>query len=307
MEEAGKMKHSPLFTFTKISLRTVWIIFMTITSVVAAYPLIFSFLVSLSTKEEVTTLGAFFIWPSKPNLNQYRILFVMSGAIRPALNSFMITAYRTILNTTIHLLGGYLLARYEFKAKKPIIMGIIIAQVIPGVLTMMPSFILLSRIPFVGGNNWMGLGGRGLINNPAVLYVPLGWGVFLGSFLCMQSIRGLPRSFEEAAEIDGYGFWKIIITIIIPMQAPILAVLAIGTALGTWNDWMTPFLYLNNPEATTLNGWLGTLLASIHTTTQNDYPAVFALANLAIIPPLLLFLFFQRYIIQGIASVGIKE
>lgn len=302
------MKHSPLYQFTKISLRTVWIIVMTIICTITAYPLIFSFLVSLMTQKELTTLGSFFIWPPKPTLENYRVLFSLSGAIRPTMNSFIRTAYWTIINTTIHLLGGYFLARYEFKAKKAIIIGIIVVQVIPGVLTMMPSFILMSRIPFVGGNNWMGLGGRGIINSPAVLYVPMGWGVFLGSFLCMQSIRGLPRSFEEAAEIDGYDFWRIILKIVIPMQTPILAVLAIGSALGTWNDWMTPFLYINKPEETTLNGWLGTMTASLQQVGDTrNYPAIFALANLAMIPPFLLFLFFQKFIIQGIASVGIKE
>jgi multiple sugar transport system permease protein len=275
--------------------------------VITAYPFVFSFLVSLMTKEEVTTLGSFFMWPPKPTLKGYQVLFSISGAVSPTINSFIRTAYWTFINTSIHLIGGYILARYDFKAKKLIIIGIIVSQVIPGVLTMMPSFILMSRIPFAGGNNWMGQGGHGIINNQAVLFIPMGWGVFLGSFLCCQSIRGLPRSFEEAAEIDGYGFWKIIIKIVIPMQTPILAVLAIGTALGTWNDWMTPFLYINDAAKTTLNGWLGTLIASIQQVGSPDYPAIFALANLSMIPPLLLFLFFQKYIIQGIASVGIKE
>ena len=204
------------------------------------------------------------------------------------------------------ILLGYVLARYSFKGKKFVIIFIVVSQVIPLVLTLIPSFVLVSKIPFVGGNNWMGLGGQGLIDSPLMLYLPFNWSTLLWSFLFMQSQKSLPVAFEEAAEMDGCGFGRMILQIIIPMQLPIIAVIAINNALYYWNEWMTPFIYINNTKYTTLTAWLGTLTANLQQFGDKNYPMVFALATLSFIPPLIIFMIFQNYIIQGIASAGVK-
>jgi multiple sugar transport system permease protein len=111
---------------------------------------------------------------------------------------------------------------------------------------------------------------------------------------------------EEAAEIDGCGFWGILLRIVVPMQAPILTVIAINTALSNWNDWLTPFLYINRVSDSTITAWLGTLTSNLQQFGDKDYPRVFALATVAVIPPFMIFLFLQKYIIQGIASAGVK-
>lgn len=198
------------------------------------------------------------------------------------------------------------LARYQFKGKTFVIVFIIVSQVIPTVLTLIPSFVMVSKIPFVGGNNWMGMGGHGLIDNPLMLYLPFGWGTLLWAFLFMQSQKSLPSAFEEAAEMDGCGFWRMMFQVVIPMQLPIIAVIAITNALSYWNDWMTPFIYINSTQFTTLTAWLGTLTASLQKFGDKNYPLVFALATISVIPPLVIFLAFQKYIIQGIASAGVK-
>ncbi len=174
-------------------------------------------------------------------------------------------------------------------------------------LTLIPTFVMVSHIPLVGGNDLFGNGGKGLYDSQLMLFLPLSWGYLLWPFLFMQSMKSLPRSFEEAAELDGAGFFQTILKVIVPMQKPILTVVAINVALNTWNDWMTPFLYINSTKKTTLPAYLATLTASLQNYGQKDYPKVFALATLAIIPPLFIFLFLQKYIVQGIASAGIKE
>jgi multiple sugar transport system permease protein len=300
------MIHSRSYITGKITMKTGWILLMTLCALISTYPMIYGFLASLMTLRNFTSLGSLVVIPKNPTLQNYRVIFAMDGALRPLMNSLMRSAWWTLVNCSVAVLGGYSLARYEFKAKKAILVGIIVAQVIPGVLTMMPTFIMISRLPFVGGNNWLGQGGQGLINNRMVLYLPMGWGVFLWSFLFMQSVKSFPRSFEEAAEIDGYGFWSVMFRIVLPMQGPILAVVAINSALGAWNDWMTPFLYINKTSETTLTAWLGTMIAQLQQFGVKDYPRVFAVATIAMIPPLGIFLGFQKFIIQGIASVGIK-
>jgi multiple sugar transport system permease protein len=302
------MNHPQSFTAARRVLKILWIAMMAVVSLIYVYPMIYGFLGSLMTLRTFTNMGSLFIFPKSPTLNNYKMFLSpsMDSALRPLLNSFTRSAWWTVINCSVAVLGGYTLARYEFKAKKPILVGIIVAQVIPHVLLMMPTFILISRIPFAGGNNWLGQGGQGLINNSLVLYLPMTWGVFLWSFLFMQSVKSFPRSFEEAAEIDGYGFWNILLRIVLPMQGPILAVVAINSALGTWNDWMTPFLYINKASETTLTAWLGTMTAQLQQMGLKDYPRVFTMATIAMLPPLGIFLGFQKFIIQGIASVGIK-
>jgi multiple sugar transport system permease protein len=260
------------------------------------------------TLVEFGNIGSIWVWPKNPTFANYALLLTLdvTGVLNPFLNSVERAAWGTFVTVSIAVLGGYTLARYEFKIKKGVLIGIVAAQVIPGVLTMIPAFLLISRIPFVGGNDWMGFGGHGLINNKLVLFIPVGWGVFLWAFLFMQAIKGFPRSFEEAAEIDGYGFWSILFRIVLPMQGPILAVIAINTALGNWNDWLTPFLYINRTADSTITAWLGTLTSQLQRFGTKNYPGVYALGTLAVLPPFAIFFVFQKYIIQGISSVGIK-
>ncbi|GHU01578.1 ABC transporter [Spirochaetia bacterium] len=302
------MKHSAATIALRASTKTLWIIVMTVFGFVFAYPFIYGLLASLMLQKEYGFQGSMLAIPTAPTLQNYAKFMTLNnaGAIGPFFNSVGRAAWATFVVCSVSVLVGYPLARYEFKIKKAVIIGIVAAQVIPGVLTMIPSFLLVSRIPFVGGNNWAGFGGRGLINNKLMLFLPLGWGVLLWAFLFMQAIKGFPRSFEEAAEIDGYGFWSILLKIVLPMQGPILAVIAINTALGSWNDWLTPFLYINRPGDSTLAGWLGTLIANLGRSGIPDYPRVYALGTLTIIPPFVIFLIFQKHIIQGISSVGIK-
>lgn len=285
----------------------VWIIVMSVIVIVFAYPFFYGLAGSFIQKIEFGQLGALLPLPrTKWTTVNYQQLVLLGGALKPFINSLIRTAWYTFTVTGGSILMGYVLARYQFKGKTFVIVFIIVSQVIPTVLTLIPSFVMVSKIPFVGGNNWMGMGGHGLIDNPLMLYLPFGWGTLLWAFLFMQSQKSLPSAFEEAAEMDGCGFWRMMFQVVIPMQLPIIAVIAITNALSYWNDWMTPFIYINSTQFTTLTAWLGTLTASLQKFGDKNYPLVFALATISVIPPLVIFLAFQKYIIQGIASAGVK-
>jgi multiple sugar transport system permease protein len=302
--------HTKNYVALHLTLKIIWTTLMVLLSVVFIYPMVYGIIGSFFQIKDFQSLGSFFIWPKAPTLTNYTVYLSVdfaSGALSPLLNSFMRAGYDVVLHCFVALLGGYILARYNFKAKKALLIFIIFVQVIPGVLTFVPSFLMMNRIPFFGGNNWLGQGGHGLIDSRLVLYLPVGWGIFMNSFLFMLACKGFPSSFEEAAEIDGYGFWRILFQIVLPMQGAILAVIAITSALGAWNDWFTPFLYITNPSRSTLAGWLGVLVTQLQVMGERKYPRVFSLSTLAMIPPLVIFLCFQKYVIQGIASVGIKE
>lgn len=286
--------------------KIIWLLAMGILAFLMIYPFLFSFLAAMNTKKEFSNMGAALLpVPSAPVFSNFGYVFTPSG-IRPFLNTVYRTAWYTVLVSLMAILFGYVMARYEFKAKKLILGIIVCTQLVPGALTMIPSFVMIARLPLLGGNNWMGVGGRGLINNPLILYLPFGWGYLLWVFLFMQSMKSFPRGLEEAAEIEGCGFWRIIFTIVIPLQLPIIAVIAVNVALGTWNDWLGPFLYINKMQDSTLPAYIGTMTAALMSFGDKDYPKLFAMSTVAILPPLLIFMFLQRYIIQGIASAGMK-
>jgi len=283
----------------------IWLIVMGVVSLVMLYPFIFSLLAGLNDKKDFGHLGTLLPIPPNVVLSNFLYIFTPNG-IRPLLNTILRTTWYTLIVSLMAIFVGYVMARYEFKGKRFFFAVIICSQLVPSVLTLIPSFVMVSKIPFAGGNNWMGIGGRGLINNILMLFLPLGWDKLLWVFLFIQSMRSLPKDIEEAAEIDGCSFLRMIFRILVPLQKPIIAVIAVNTALSTWNDWLTPFIYINRIQDSTLPAYVGMLTAQLQAFGERDYPKLFATATVAIIPPFLIFLFMQKYIIQGIASVGIK-
>ncbi|MCL2058300.1 MAG: carbohydrate ABC transporter permease [Oscillospiraceae bacterium] len=290
----------------RVMLKTVWLVTMTVTALLFAYPFFYGVFGSSMYKTEFGEMGTLLPIPKQATGINYRFVFSMDGAIRPLVNSLSRAAWYTFVVVTMALLCGYVLSRYSFRGRNAFIIAIVATQVVPNVLTLIPSFVLVSKIPFVGGNNLIGEGGHGLINNKLMLFLPLGWGTLLWVFLFSQAMRSFPRAFEEAAEIDGCGFWGTLLRVVIPMQKPILTVIAINTALSNWNDWLTPFLYINRVSDSTVTAWLATLTSNLQQFGDKDYPRVFALATVAVLPPFMIFLFLQSYIIQGIASAGVK-
>ena len=283
----------------------IWIIVMLIIAAIMLFPLIYSLLGGFNTQSEFSSLNEILPIPEKWVLNSYRFAISKSATL-PLINTFIRSAWYTLIVLIMSVLMGYVMARYDFKYKNFFFIFIIAAQVIPSVLTLIPTFVMVSRIPLVGGNDIWGNGGQGLYNNQLMLFLPLSWSYLLWVFLFMQSMKGMPKAFEEAAEIDGCSFGRMLIQIVVPMQKPILTVIAVNVALNTWNDWMTPFLYINDTSRSTLPAYLATLTASLQNFGLKDYPKVFALATVAIIPPGIIFLILQKYIVQGIASAGIK-
>lgn len=289
----------------KITTKAIWYVIMLVVAFIMLYPLIFSLLAGLNTRAEFGHMGALFPVPSVPQFDNLLFMFSMRG-LRPLLNTFLRTGWYTFIVCMMAILIGYVMARYKFKGKKFFLIAILATQVIPSVLTLIPAFIFISRIPFVGGNDWSGYGGSGLINHPLSIFLPLGWGFLIWVFLFMQTMKSLPKDFEEAAQIDGCGFWRLIFQVIIPMNKPIIAVIAVNVSLSVWNDWLTPFLYISNIQYSTLPAYVGMLVSQLQQFGENDYPRVFAMATVATVPPLIIFLFLQRHIIEGISSAGVK-
>jgi multiple sugar transport system permease protein len=123
-------------------------------------------------------------------------------------------------------------------------------------------------------------------------------------FLMVQFFRGIPRELDEAAMMDGCSPWRIYWKIMLPLSVPVLVTAGIFTFIFTWDDFFAPLIYLNEMQQYTVMLGLRTFLDS---TGESDYGGLFAMSVLSLVPIFLVFLIFQRLLIEGIATTGMKR
>jgi multiple sugar transport system permease protein len=274
-------------------------------AIITFYPLFFSFLAGLWEPALFTGMGRMLPIPANPIADKY-MMFFRPDAFQPFLNSFLRMFWHAFYITLMAILIGYVLSRLRFPGRKGFFAFILAVQMIPGSLMFIPMYVEMARFPLAGGNDILGQGGIGFINHPLVLYIMISGGSFMWVYLFRQAMNSLPRDFEEAAYIDGSGFFRTLFTVIVPIQKPIIATIILINAITNWNDFLTPFIYISDQKYMTLAGYVGLLVSRLTAFGGRDYPLVFALSTLTTLPPLMIFLFTQRYIVQGFASAGIK-
>ena len=273
-----RRKNGPLF----------WIS-LAILSVIFIGPLLLIFLTSFKSQSESRTVPPTWI-PSEWTLRAYEVLFFQDAASPVMLwflNSLAAATMHAALVVTVCSLAGYALARMEFRFKKVIFGGIILTLFIPGFIFLMPNFLILDQI--------------GWLDTIWALVVPGAAGAF-GVFFMRQFFLGLPKELEESARLDGAGAFRTWWSIVLPNARPALVTLAVLSFLANWNDFIWPIYVLFSPERLTLPAGLSRLQGAY----TIDYPVVMAGAMLAAIPVLALYVFVQRYVIEGVASSGVK-
>ena len=205
-------------------------------------------------------------------------------------NSLLITLVTIVLAILIHSIAGYVIGRGMRKIKgfKFIYFYIVSGMFVPFSILMMP---LVKETAVLGLDNRLGV-----ILLYVVFYMPMNVMLYSGY------LKNVPLALEEAADIDGASAWKTYWTIIFPMMKPMHATVAVLTALGTWNDVMTPLVILSSSKGTTLP------LAQLNFQTQfgTNYNLAFASYLLALIPILIFYIFCQKQIIGGIANGAVK-
>ena len=205
-------------------------------------------------------------------------------------NSFLITAVTIVLAVLLHSMAGYAIGRNMNRKKgyKLVYFYIVSGMFVPFAILMMP---LVKQTAMMGLDNRLGV-----IILYLVFYMPMNVMLYSGY------LKNVPLAMEEAANIDGASTWKTYWTIIFPMMKPMHATVAVLTALGTWNDVMTPLVIMSSSEDTTLP------LAQLNFQTQfgTNYNLAFASYLLALIPILIFYIFCQKQIIGGIANGAVK-
>jgi multiple sugar transport system permease protein len=277
---------------------------------VLLYPLVFMILAGFYTKEEfMGSILHLLPFPQHPTLENFKALIVGSTDSAVAVylrNSLVRTAYNTFWAVLTSFLCGYVFARLKFKGRDTLFLLLLATQMIPGTIAIIPTYLEFARFPFFGGNHVF-TGGTGILDTWWVYLIGGPAINIMGTFLVKQSLEKVPSELDEAAKMDGAGTFRIIFRILFPLQLPIVAFIAITTALGTWNDFITPFFYTNSDSLQTLPSAI-TRQSSVAASPGAviNYPLIITLSLGVTIPALLIFFFFQKYIVQGLANTGIK-
>lgn len=206
-------------------------------------------------------------------------------------NSFVVAVLVVVGNLVSCSLTAYAFARLEFPGRKLLFAIMLGTLMLPYHVTLIPQYVLFLKLGWID------------------TFLPLVVPKFLATdaffiFLMVQFFRGIPRELDEAAQMDGCSPWRIYVKIIMPLSLPVLATAAIFSFLWTWNDFLGPLVYLNDSANYTVPLALRSFVDASGTSAWGQ---LFAMSTLAILPIFLVFLCFQRLIIEGVAMSGMKR
>jgi multiple sugar transport system permease protein len=226
--------------------------------------------------------------PSTVTTDNFSRLFDQLDFPRFFFNSSVIALAVTVGNLIFCPMLGYALAKLSWRGKRVIMAVVLATLMVPAGVTLIPNFILMSSL--------------GLVNTYPGLILPFLAGPF-GVFLMRQFMLGVPNELLEAARIDGANEFRIFWTVVMPLATPVLATLGILTFLGNWNSFIYPLVMAQEPGMYTLPVALATFATGQY---QADHGMLMAGSVVLVVPVLIVFILFQRWITEGIATTGLK-
>ena len=264
-----------------------WHLFLVVVVFLLLMPIVFAISNSFKTMQEAFNT-VFQVIPLHPTLENYRHVFDKLPFVKITLNTFLIASTVTIFKTITGLLAAYAFVYFRFKGKGFLYFIMLSTLFIPFTVTMIPNYLLISKI-----------GLRDRI-----------WGValpqladVLGIFLLRQAMRGIPLALIEAARMENIRHMKIMRDIVIPLVRPSIISTGIIFFINSWNEYVWPVLILKSKENYTLSLALQMYISAEGGT---EFTIAMAVSVLTMLIPLVLYIIFQRYIINTFAASGLK-
>ncbi|MDX6439136.1 MAG: multiple sugar transport system permease protein [Gaiellaceae bacterium] len=251
-----------------------------------AIPFLWTISTSLKTLPETT---GFDLLPNHPSLRAYREVLTEFDFFRYAANSFFLAGVITLANLILCSIGGYAFARLRFPGRELLFMLVLATLMIPDQLRLVPVFLLLSGWGLVGSF-------KGYMLIKLVLASNL--------FFMRQYFLTIPKDFEEAAKLDNAGHFKTFWKVMLPLTGPALAAITILTFQGIWNEFFWPLILLGFGDPDHYTVQLG--IAQFSFQYQTLWPQLMAASVIAILPIVIIFVFFQRYFVAGVVASGVK-
>lgn len=231
------------------------------------------------------------VWHWLPNSNGVETLKNVFGnqnvpVARSLLNTVIVSVIQTVATIVVSALAGYGLARIDNRFARVVLGLTVLTLMVPAAVTFIPSFVMVSSLGWISTL-------RGLI-------IPVMFSAF-ATFLFRQYFLSFPRELEEAAYIDGAGYWRTFWAVVMPNTLGICAAIGTITFIGAWNAFLWPLLIAQDNDHRTIQVALSQFLTS----QRILYPELFMGSLISIVPVVLVFLFLQRYLIQGVERSGI--
>ncbi len=253
------------------------------------FPFLWMLRSSLMSNIEINTYPPL-LWPSAPHWENYPSVMEAFPFGRYLLNTLIIALPSLVGVLLTSSMAAYALARVDFPGRRVIFALVISSMLMPGAVTIIPIFL-----------GWTALGlSSGYI--PLIVPAFLGGGAF-NIFLCRQFLMTIPRDLDEAALIDGASHRQILFNILMPLIAPVLISVGLFTFILYWNDLLGPLIYINDTEMNTISQGLANFKSGFGT----DWKAIMAASVMAIVPPVALYFFGQKYFVEGIVLSGLKS
>lgn len=249
------------------------------------FPFLWTIITSITPGAGLSVTPA--LIPENPTLDAYRQLFAERPFARVILNSLLLAAITTAVQLFTSSTAGYAFSRLPFRGQTAVFAVYLATMMIPLQVLIVPLFVELKTF--------------GLLNTYLGALLPTFASAF-GIFLLRQAINQVPRELDEAATIDGAGHFRIFFSIVLPNIRPALATLVVFAFMGSWNSFLWPLVVLRSPELQTLP----IALAGLQGQYTTEWDVIMAGSVASVIPMLALYIFAQKYVIQGVASSGIK-
>lgn len=236
--------------------------------------------------------------PTNPTLANYQKLF--NNPVNPYprwyVNSLFVATTVTLVATTITTLAAYSFSRFNFRSRRPLLQAILLIQVFPNFLNMVAIFLILQQfgryIPALGLNTYGGL-----------FLVYLGGTLGANTWLTKGYFDSIPRDLDEAATVDGASGWQVFWVVLLPLVRPILVVVALLTFIGTYSEYVLARVLLTDKYMYTLAVGLNQMVSQQFAQQWGVFSAG---ALLAALPTIILFMFFQRYLVGGLTTGAVK-
>ncbi|WP_376745607.1 carbohydrate ABC transporter permease [Paenibacillus sedimenti] len=260
-------------------------------AVAAIYPILWLVASSFKPNEEIYTTASSLI-PSKFEWKNYVTGWKGFAGITFATfmkNSFIIVIISTIGAVASSALVAYGFARIRFAGSKLWFSAVMLTLLLPHDVTIISQYVLFAKI--------------GWLSTFKPIIVPQFFGIPFFIFLIIQFIRTIPGELDEAAKMDGCSKYSIFFKIIVPLIVPALVTSAIFSFYWRWDDFYTPLLYLNDPKLYPVSLALKLFLDS---ESINNWGGMFAMSTLSLVPIFIVFIIFQKYIVEGISTSGLK-
>ncbi|MCE5280040.1 MAG: carbohydrate ABC transporter permease [Planctomycetaceae bacterium] len=275
------------------------IIVMIIVALIAIYPFIYTLSISLSSNVEAAREG-WHLWPREVSLAAYKVVLGNTQIRTGFVNSLVRTALGTVLTLFMTCLAAYPLARKNLPHRGMVMFLVLFTMIFSG--GMVPMYLLIK--------------GLGLMNSIWALVVPTMLSAF--NIIIMKNFfQAIPESYGEAARVEGASEWTILWRIYVPLAKPVLATVALWTAVAHWNQWLDAMIYINDDSRQMLQAFLqriviqgSTAMLDMGLTKMVDYSTATikaATVVITVMPILIVYPFVQRYFVKGIMLGGIKE